>query len=122
MPEQVTNITGVPAFHFYKDGKMIDKFEGANLNMLQDKVERLKDLEQQPIINEVVEYNTLPSSNIHEYPNEVIPIESGEAYEKLVAVGKTIAFWTGTLKYCFRNYKRTFNCLNQFFFTFNLTH
>lgn len=39
---KLNNITAMPTFIFYKDGKAVDKVVGANLNLIKKKIEQYK--------------------------------------------------------------------------------
>jgi thiol-disulfide isomerase/thioredoxin len=93
MPNQVSDIFSVPTFHFYKDGKVVDKLEGANVNMLKAKLEKLKEKK-----TEKKESNSEAKSSGES--GEVREVTTAKEYNEIIATGKTIVdfsavWWCG---------------------------
>ena len=90
---QVINVHSVPTFHFYKDGKVVDKQSGGNLAMLTDKINKLKEAAKAP---EPKPQSPGASSSGAQAAaaaaaaQKVIEVTTLEQYKSLVASGKTV--------------------------------
>jgi thioredoxin 1 len=87
MPNQVSDIYSVPTFHYYKDGKVVDKLEGANINMLITKLERLKEKKSD---KKDSNNDAKSSSSNSGEGGEVREVTTAKEYNEIIATGKTI--------------------------------
>lgn len=101
MPNQVSDIFSVPTFHFYKNGKVVDKLEGANINMLKTKLEKLKEKKTE---NKDSENDAKSSSE----GGEVKEVTTGKEYNEIIATGKTIVDFSAVWWYEFLEFFLTF--------------
>ena len=78
LPNVLGDISSVPTFYFFKDGKIVDRFTGGNPNLLKEKLEKLKDLES---VNE---------------KTKVIKIQKGAEFKEHISKGKVVVDFGAT--------------------------
>lgn len=81
MPNVLVDISSVPTFFFYKNGKLADKFSGANLNKLKEGVEKLK--------TETPESDGAAASSSND-EKLVKFVVTAEDYTNLISTGKAV--------------------------------
>jgi thiol-disulfide isomerase/thioredoxin len=95
LPNQVSNINSVPTFHFYKDGKVVDKLEGANLNTLKAKLDKLKEKKQETQKSASASAGASAEASAEETKEVVTVISTGSKYKEMISSGKCIVDFSG---------------------------
>ena len=77
----LVDISSVPTFYFYKDGKQIDQLVGGNPNSLREKLEKLKEAPSGASSEE---------KKAPEIKSKVIKIANGDEFKALISEGKVV--------------------------------
>ena len=78
----LVDISSVPTFYFYKNGKKIDSFTGSSSNKLKELIEKLKD--------------TSKSTPSAVETNKVITAENSDDYKTHITQGKSVIDFSAT--------------------------
>jgi len=84
LPNVLNDISSVPTFYFYNDGKKVDSLTGGNSNRLKQLVDKLKGTASNSTTSNI------KLENISHEANKVIVVENSTDYKAHIAEGKTV--------------------------------